>query len=116
MANLNKTECSCQGFYDPAGGCIPYDPAVHSEEPCPTNFWGNVGGFITSADWGAISENALNISYALGWLKPPQQNLQTQIYMQELERQRRQSMMIFVGLGIILLILVMVIVLQNRKK
>tara|TARA_R100000152_G_C6616085_1_gene68325 strand:- start:108 stop:437 length:330 start_codon:yes stop_codon:yes gene_type:complete len=109
MANLNKEMCDCMGFYDPSGGCMPYDPEVHADEPCPGGFWQTVGSW----DWGAISENAMNWGYALGLFQPPNQNLETQMYMAELQRQRQQMTMIMVGLGIAMLVILIVVV---RKK
>ena len=51
MANKNRTECGCEGFYDESGSCLPYDPAVHVEVPCPPNpFWTWLGG-LTTDDW-----------------------------------------------------------------
>lgn len=110
MANLNKEMCDCMGFYDPSGGCMPYDPEVHSEEPCPGSFWETAAGW----DWGAISDNAMNWGYALGIFRPPNQNnLSNQLYMQELQRQRQQMTYIFVGLGVAMLVILLVVL---RKK
>jgi hypothetical protein len=110
MANLNKTECDCFGFYDPSGGCLPYDPEVHTTEPCPNNFWGTVGGW----DWQNISDNAMQWGYALGIFTPPNAvSMENQAYMMELQRQKDQMMYIMVGLGITMLIVVLVVL---RKK
>tara|TARA_R100000664_G_C2757616_1_gene145991 strand:- start:4304 stop:4645 length:342 start_codon:yes stop_codon:yes gene_type:complete len=113
MANLNKKYCNCTGIYvgepDGTGQCDPLTPT--SPDPCPETFWDKASGW----DWGSISQNALNWSYALGFLTPPNQNLELQLYQQELERQRRQSQMIMIGL-VIVLIIILVVVFAKRKK
>lgn len=112
MANINKEMCECMGFYDPSGSCTPYDPAIHPEEPCPSNFWSNVGSW----NWGAISDTALQWGYAFGFLQPPSQNLETQMYMMELERQRRQTTMLMVGLGVLMLIVILIVLRRPARK
>jgi len=110
MANLNKSECECMGFYDPSGGCTPYDPQIHATEPCPNNFWGTVGGL----DWNAIGDNALTWGYALGIFQSPNAaNMENQAYMMELQRQKDQMMYIMIGLGITMMIVVLLVL---RKK
>jgi len=112
MANLNKKYCNCTGVYvgdpDGTGTCQPLTPT--SPDPCPATFWSTAAGW----DWGSISANALNWSYALGFLTPPNQNLELQLYQQELERQKRQSQMIMIGMGILLIVIVAIVV--ARKK
>lgn len=42
------------GFYDPSGACLPYDPAVHQQEPCPSGFWSGLGNWfsgLTQEQW-----------------------------------------------------------------
>jgi hypothetical protein len=54
VANLNKSECECMGFYDGAGGCLPYDPEIHTSEPCPSGFFGGIANYlsgITQEQW-----------------------------------------------------------------
>ena len=47
MANLNKTLCNCEGFYnEETQMCDPLLP--NSPNPCPTTFWGNVGDLIST--------------------------------------------------------------------
>jgi hypothetical protein len=112
MANLNKTECGCMGFYDASGGCtpalMPEDPNYIN--PCPNNFWGTVGGW----DWNAIGENALTWGYALGVFQAPNgATMENQAYMMELQRQKDQMMYIMIGLGITMMIVVLLVL---RKK
>ena len=114
MANLSKKYCDCKKLYvgDPDGSGTCEELTATSPNPCPETFWTTAAGW----DWNSISKNALNWSYALGFLSPPQTNLETQIYMQELERQRRQSMYIMVGLGVLLLVIILVVVARGRGK
>tara|TARA_R110002051_G_scaffold167871_1_gene238562 strand:- start:1300 stop:1629 length:330 start_codon:yes stop_codon:yes gene_type:complete len=109
MANLNKTECECNGFYDNAGGCLPYDPTIHTTKPCP-----NVWNSIASWNWREISETGLEWGYGLGLLERPDRTDNT-LYMMELERQRRQTQYIMIGLVIIAIILAIVLVKRRNK-
>jgi hypothetical protein len=72
-------------------------------------FWANVGGW----DWNAISGNALQWGYALGWLQPPSSQLDAMAFQTELARQRQQMMWIIVGLIVLLIVLVVLVL---RKK
>ena len=109
MANENKTLCNCQGFYNhDTGLCDPL--TENSPNPCPPTFWGNVAGW----DWNNISNQAVTWAYALGILTPPNAtNMETQAYMQELQRQKQTMMYLMVGLGVMMLVLVIVVI---RKK
>ena len=47
MANLNKTLCNCEGFYNEETElCDPLLP--NSPDPCPDTFWGNLLGWVTT--------------------------------------------------------------------
>ena len=112
--NLNETECQCMGIYNEANGSCDIPP--NGVDPCPdsggSGFWNNLAG----ANWNAISENALQWGYALGILKPPSTNLQTQAYMMELQKQRQQMMYIMVFLGVLMLVIVIMVLRQGKKK
>ena len=44
MANLNKTMCNCEGFYNAEQQiCEPLQ--ANSPDPCPSTFWGNLGNW-----------------------------------------------------------------------
>ena len=109
MANLNKTECECNGFYDNAGGCLPYDPNIHTKKPCG-NVWESIAGW----DWDAISTAGLEWGYGLGLLNRPD-NTDNTLYLMELERQRRQAQYIMMGL-IALAIVVAIVLVKGRNR
>ena len=107
MANLNKTECGCQGIYNASvGGC---DPIPQGTDPCPS-IWTSIAGW----DWNAISTAGLEWGYGLGLLNRPD-NTDTALYMMELERQRRNTMYIMMGL-IALAIVVAIVLVRGRGK
>ena len=72
-------------------------------------FWANVGSW----NWNAISGNALQWGYALGWLQPPSSQLDAMAYQTEIARQRQQMMFIIVGLIVLMIVLVVLVL---RKK
>lgn len=111
MANKNKTECSCMGFWED-GMCVPAllpeDP--NYVNPCPTTWFETAGTW----NWDNISNTALTWGYALGLFNSPNAvNMETQQYMMELQRQKQQMMYIMVGLGILM---VLVVIMVLRKK
>ena len=114
MANLNRTNCGCMGFWDSANnGCtpalMPEDP--NYVDPCPPTWFETAGTW----DWNNISNTALTWGYALGLFNAPNQvNMETQQYYMELQRQKQQMMYIMVGLAV-LMILVVVLVLRKKK-
>tara|TARA_R110000751_G_scaffold12214_3_gene42111 strand:- start:1633 stop:1980 length:348 start_codon:yes stop_codon:yes gene_type:complete len=115
MANKNKTECNCTGIWN--SGTELCDPALATTDPnyidpCPATFWQKASGW----DWNAIGENALVWGYALGFLKPPSANLDNQLYMMELERQRKQMMYVMIALGVLMLVIVIMVLRKNKTK
>jgi hypothetical protein len=102
MANLNKTECGCQGLYNASiGGCDPIPTGVN---PCPS-VWESVANW----NWDAISTAGLEWGYGLGLLNRPD-NTDTAFYMMELERQRRQTQYIMIGLIAFAIVIAIVLV------
>lgn len=115
MANLNKSECSCEGFYD-ANAVPPCTPALPTNDPnyvdpCP-NVWSAIAGW----DWDAISSAGLEWGYGLGLLKRPDSGLETAVYMLELERQKRQSQMIIFGLILFAIVVIVAVVMKKKRK
>jgi hypothetical protein len=110
MANKNKTECDCNGIWNETTSTCDIVPT--GVDACPPTFWQNAAGW----DWNGIGENALVWGYALGFLKPPSANLESQVYMMELERQRQQSLYIMAGLGVLMLVIVVMVVRKNKTK
>ena len=113
MANLNKTECGCGGFYQGESAidpCLPYDPSIHPTEPCP-NIWES----ISAMNWDAISTAGLEWGYGLGLLNRPDHS-DTAFYMMELERQRRQTQYIMIGLIAFAIVIAIVLVRGRGKK
>jgi hypothetical protein len=119
MPNLNKTECSCMGFYDASGGCtpalMPNDPAYI--DPCPDGSGGSSWLQTASGwNWNVIGENALTWGYALGLLKPPNAQQDNSLYLMQLEQQRQQMMYLMVGLGVLMLVVVIMVLKKNKTK
>tara|TARA_R110000824_G_scaffold378430_4_gene569989 strand:- start:3959 stop:4300 length:342 start_codon:yes stop_codon:yes gene_type:complete len=113
MANKNRSECDCLGFYDGVGGCTPVLPTTDPAyvDPCPPTWFETAGTW----DWNNISSTALNWGYALGLFNNPNTiNMETQQYMLELQRQKQQMMYIMVGVGLIM-VLVVIVVLRKKK-
>ena len=109
MANLNKTECGCEGIYNATtSSCDPPDVGV---DPCPS-FWSNLAGW----DWQNIADTSLTWGYALGFLKPPNAQQDNAIYLMQLEQQRKQMMYLMVGLGVLMLVVVIMVLKKNKTK
>ena len=105
--NLNEIECGCQGIYESdVNGCRP--PEV-GEDPCPQK----KGGFFEGVNFFNVTDLALQISYGLGFLRPPQADLNNQMYQLELQRQKQQTNIILIGLGVLMLVIV-ILVLRKR--
>ena len=107
MANKNKTECGCEGFYEETGSCLPYDPAIHLTEPCPPNkFWSGIGKWLegtTQEQWVGGTYFGIQMCQLLGgcgkmvagsWSDP-----NSPAYLQYLKEERRKTnAMIMIGL------------------
>jgi hypothetical protein len=108
MANLNKTECNCEGIYNvDTESC---EAPAQGVDPCPS-VWSAIAGW----DWDAISSAGLEWGYGLGILKRPDSGLETAVYMLELEKQKRQSQMIIFGLILFAVVIVVALVLKRKK-
>ena len=107
MANKNKSECSCMGFYDEAAMmCIPHDPATDPMEPCPKNpFWGNVGKWLegtTQEQWVGGATFGVQMCQIFGgcqnlggWAGNDPNSAQYQEYLRQ--ERRKTNAMILVG-------------------
>ena len=73
--------------------------------------WTSVGGW----DWNAISQNALQWGYALGWIQPPSSQLDAMAYQTALQQQRQQMMFLVIGI-IVLVIVLIVLAFRGAKK
>ena len=106
MANLNKTECNCEGIWNASTESCD-DP--QGTDPCPS-VWTSIANW----NWGEISNAGLEWGYGLGLLNRPD-NTDTAFYMMELERQRRNTMYIMMGL-LALAIVIAIVLVRRRKK
>lgn len=113
MANPNKTECDCMGFYDPSGACLPYDPEIHPEEPCPSSFWASVGNWFAGTsqeDWIGGTQFGIQMCQLFGGCgnlgAGSYSDPNSQAYMQYVAEQRRKTnTIIIVGMAIIVVVL-----------
>ena len=109
MANLNKTNCNCNGVWNVSTESC--DPVIEGTDPCPS-----VWKSLASWNWGEISHAGLEWGYGLGLLNRPDQT-DTAMYMFELERQKRQTMYIMMGLLALAIVVAIVLVRgRGRKK
>tara|TARA_R110002074_G_scaffold46984_1_gene120799 strand:+ start:223 stop:567 length:345 start_codon:yes stop_codon:yes gene_type:complete len=114
MPNLNETECSCMGIYNPTTyTCDTATPEV----ACPDGAGGSTWLQTASGwNWNVIGENALTWGYALGLLKPPNAQQDNSLYLMQLEQQRNQMMYLMVGLGVLMLVVVILVLKKNKTK
>lgn len=109
MANLNKTECGCEGIYNATtSSCDIPDVGV---DPCPS-FWSTLAGW----DWNEISDTSLQWGYALGIFNSPNMNQQTLAYQMEIERQKRTMQFLIIGFLIVITILIIYVAKANKKR
>mgnify|MGYP003130540162 CR=1 FL=1 len=99
----NKEQCECQGFYDGAGGCLPYDPSIHPEEPCPPNpFWSWLSS-ITQEQWIGGTNFGIQMCQLFGGCgnlgAGSYSDPNSQAYMMYIKEQRRKTnTIIIIGL------------------
>ena len=109
MANLNKTECGCEGIYNATtSSCDPPDVGV---DPCPS-FWNTLAGW----DWQNIADTSLTWGYALGIFNQPNNiDAQTLAYQTEIQRQKDQMQMLIIAFIIVITIGIIYIAKKNKK-
>ena len=125
MPNINQTECDCMGFYDPSGACLPYDPQIHTEEPCPSGgFWGSVGswfGGTTQEQWIGGTQFGIQMCQLFGGCgnlgAGSYSDPNSQAYMQYVAEQRRKTnTIIIVGIVIVAVVLFAMLYKKGGKK
>ena len=107
MPNPNSTNCNCEGIWNETTSSCDMIPT--GVNPCPTWFETASGW-----DWNNISNTALQWGWALGILNQPNQNnMDAQLYLAEIERQKKMTTYLIVGMVMVLLI---VLIFALRKK
>ena len=103
----NKEQCDCMGFFVGGDSCLPYDPSIHPEEPCPPNqFWSGIGNWfsnVTQEQWIGGTNFGIQMCQLFGGCgnlgAGSYSDPNSQAYMMYIKEQRRKTnTIIIIGL------------------